>query len=46
MQIFTANQQAEPRDANGKVRERKTERAEGDCNRITISTNWTSQSSQ
>jgi hypothetical protein len=48
MQILTANRWTDPRDLNGGVRGR-TEGAEGDCNpigRTTISTNWTTQSSQ
>jgi hypothetical protein len=47
MQILTANHQNEPRDPNGRTR-RKNEGAEGDSNSIgrTISTNWTTQSSQ
>jgi hypothetical protein len=47
MQILTANHWVKPGDPNGRARER-TEGAEVECNPIrrTISTNWTTQSSQ
>jgi hypothetical protein len=47
MQILTTKHQTEPRDPNARARGR-TEGAEGDCSPIrrTISTNWTTQSSQ
>jgi hypothetical protein len=45
--ILTVNHQTEPLDPNGRARGR-TEGAEGDCSPTgrTISTNWTTQSSQ